>query len=469
VRTYNFDVRPWFLVFLLVVLASRIPLLGNGFGSDPDAWRNASAAIRFHESGRYTPSRQPGFPVVDAAVTLLIPFGSVATNLLSVISGVVAVIILFDLAKFLRVRHPFVLTFLFAFSGPLWVHSSQTMDYALGVALLMGCYSALLRRRYVVGGVLLALATGCRATTGALVLPALVLLILRREGPSAFLAFLMSFTLGVLAIFAPVFLSQKDHRLTERLFAHVSKSHVTPEKLLDVMRSGLFYLFGKLGTLALTLGLATGAITWFLRRFRSSVSLPVKGEQSLGGSAARGMKRPADDLAKATWIFEVGVVVVIGALYLMIPYESAYLIPLFPFALLLVGRLTSRPLVLATAVLVFSDSLVTPLFDTHRLIPGRLFVEVDRRRADLDATEALVNRLPARRTIYVTGRFHALRLLALEPSLERTEMAWESFYKSGVGLWSVDRKIGYAAFLDPSDRARLEASGYDIEDLPPES
>jgi hypothetical protein len=156
---------------------------------------------------------------------------------------------------------------------------------------------------------------------------------------------------------------------------------------------------------------------------------------------------------------------VVGAFYLLIPYEAAYLIPMLPFALLLSGRLLTRPLLAVAALLIVSEVLVTPLFDQRRLVPGRLFHERVVRRQDLARTEALEARRPPRRTVFVVGRYEVHRLLVMAPSLERTDAAWAPFGAAGVALWSPDRRVGYASFLDRTSREALEREGYEVAEL----
>lgn len=112
------------LIFLLVILASRLPLIGGGFGSDGDAWRNAVAAFRMREVGHYVASRPPGFPVFESLLVPLVPLGWAATNALAAVAGVVAVMVFMRVSRELKIPSPFWLTFAFTFSGVLWVYTT---------------------------------------------------------------------------------------------------------------------------------------------------------------------------------------------------------------------------------------------------------------------------------------------------------------------------------------------------------
>ena len=448
------------LVFFLIIVASRLPLIGGGFGSDNDSWRNAAGAVHMRETGRYIASRAPGFPVFEGLLVLLVPLGWVATNLLTALAGVVAAICFLMVARRLQIRGAVWITVAFAFSSVLWVHSTQTIDYAVGLAFLLGAYGALLDRRHLAGGLLLALAAGCRLTLGALAAPALVMLLVRKEGLRSIITFCASFTAGTVIVFIPVLITLEPHRFAGEGLRHASQAHITLAALPGTIRSSAVFIFGKIGAFALTLCLIWKMLVIVRRRISGKHDAQILGEHSAIGSE----RRSGSAAGNAALFFEIGAILIVVVFFLMIPYEWAYLIPLFPFVLLLAGRVLPRHLLAVIAILIVSEAVVMPLFDQRRVVPGHLIQEIERRRLDLDATRDLAALRPSEPTIFIIGRFATHRLLVLEPSLERTEAAWASFYESGVALWSPGRQVGYAAELDQSDRADLTAQGYHIED-----
>ena len=436
------------LIFLLVVFASRVPLLGGGFGSDGDSWRNAVAALRMREAGHYVASRPPGFPVFESLLVPLVPWGWVATNALAALAGVAAAAVFLRICRESRIPSPYWLTFAFAFGGVLWVYATQTMDYALGLALLLGTYHGLRNRRYFLAGLLLALAAGCRLTTATLVVPALAMLLVSRAGWRAIASFLTSYVLATAAVYVPVILYYRAVGSIHGFLWHASRTHVTLHSLPSLLRLDAVFLFGKLGSLMLVLALAG--------RLLFALYPPLRA----WGRARMQFRLPAPGI-----VFEAGVVLVVATLYLMAPYEAAYLIPLLPFALLLVGRLLTRPVLAVAALLIASEVLVVPMFDKRGWAPGRLQLEIDQRREGLRVARALEARRPAEPTVFVVGRVAVFQLHVLAPSLERDERAWRAGMEPGVALWSPDRRRGYAALLGPSDRQALEDQGYRVEVL----
>jgi hypothetical protein len=442
-----------FTLFVVIIL-TRVPLLGNGFGTDPDAWRNAVGTLRMLDVGHYVPSRPPGFPVFEMMLLAFVPLGWVASNLMTSVAGAVSALLLLAVARKLRVRNALWVSLALAFSGMVWVRCTQTIDYAVGLAFVIGCYWALLDRRHVLAGVLLALAAGCRLTNGALVAPALAMLVVRRDGWRSTTTFAASFVVATVVVLIPVMATLDPERLGRGgVLGHVARGHVTGARLSLVLRSSAVYLFGKLGAAALVLGVVWSVVGAVRRRFATrplSTSSPAD---------------PARDMAPV--VFEAGAVIVVGVLFLLIPYEPSYLTPLVPFALLIAARVLARPWFVAVALLAISEVLVMPLFGQKRVVAGRLFQEVEQRKAELASTRALETRRPDEPTVFVIGRFATHRLLVLDPSLERTDAAWAPFHASGVALWTGDRHIGYAEELDAPARAALEADGYRIEDISP--
>lgn len=448
------------LAIFLLIVASRLPLIGGGFGSDNDSWRNAAGAMHMREAGRYIATRVPGFPVFEGLLVLLVPHGWKATNLLTAFAGSIAAICFLMIARRLRIRGALWITVAFAFSSILWVHTTQTMDYAVGLAFLLGAYLALLDRRYLVGGLLLALAAGTRVTLGALAAPALVMLLVRRDSIRDIVTFSVSFAVGIIVVFIPVLITIKPHQFSGEASYHLSRAHITLDALPGILRSSAVFLFGRIGTITVALFFAWKILTAVHRRI-SGTSVSRASDERLGINAENG---PGLVKNRASLCFEAGTILIVSILFLMIPYELAYLIPLFPFVLLLVGRLLPRYLLIILAVFIVSETFAMPLFDQRRVVPGHLFQEIERRRFDLDETRALAELRPSEPTIFIIGRFAVHRLLILDPSLERTDAAWASFYDSGVALWSPDSLYGYAAELDQSDRTELMTRGYRISD-----
>ena len=308
-----------FAALAVVYIASRVPWLDLGYGTDPDAWRVALTATYLWEEVDYLPSRLPGYPLHELVTAAFIKGGWVWTNMSTVLISLVGVYLFARLARKLELSHRGALTVAFAFSPLLWINSVMTMDYMWALTFILGAYLALLHRSPTLAGLSLGIAAGFRLTSLGMLLPfALLLWRLgqRREirpltltsVATAFVAYT-----PVLLVYGLNFLNFYDQQVPlDEFFKRLGKD-------------GL----GVIGALAILAVLAFSLSR--LRRF------------------------PGDLLRDPQVLTWTAVVVVFFASYTRLPHEIAYLIPLFPFGFFLMSRYLSRGLLVgALAVIVVS-------------------------------------------------------------------------------------------------------------------
>jgi hypothetical protein len=435
------------MVALGVLFAlSRAPLLFHGYGSDDDSWRNAVAALHMHAAGRYVPSRVPGFPVYEGLLFLLAPLGAVATNAASVLAQLAGTLMLFQISRHLRIRSAGWVAAAFALVPSVWVHTTQTMDYALTLALFLAAYHQLLRSRWIYAGLLLAMAAGSRASMGLMVVPSVLFVWMSARSWRAVLKLTASFGIATAAVFLPVLLAPEVTELGAHLTRHAGGHHLRLGDVGGVGRGVAVFLFGRLGLVGMIVAVIAGLLT--LRR-RS-----VASEQ-------------AEWSASVT--FEASSALITCASFVLIPYQPAYLLPALPVALLLIARIADGRALWVAALLMAAEVFVTPKIGTHRFIPGRLQEELAARDRDLQDIEGLMRQPREPRRVLVVGRPRLLRLVALALRFERLPPAWAPFATPGVALWNEGRRVGYAAALRTDDRRALAAAGYRIEDVPSDS
>ena len=417
----------------LALLATRLPLLAGSFGSDDDAWRNVVAALHGLSLGRYAPSRPPGFPVFELPLMAMVGWGPVATNLFAALAGLVSAWGLHGVAHRAGHRAPGLLAVGWALAPPLWVHATQTMDYALGLAFMTTAWWALLARRPATAGLLLALAAGTRATLGGLALPFSLWLVLTSGLRGPLVRFLAAFFIPAVLTYVPLaFLPETNAHGTGLLF-HVARQHLTLASAPAAVRAAFTWSFGRLGLVAL----AAGLIVSRLRRGATSATR----EQAAGAA------------------LEWSAIAMIVMAWALVPLDQAYLLPALPFALSLAAR-ALNPLWLAIVLLAgASEALVLPLPAAGRLAPGWLFLERAERREQLGQTRAWLGAQPQEPTVFVVGRAETQRLVALGRDFQRRAPAWAPFDGPGVALWDPARRLGFAATLDQAGRDSLERSG----------
>ena len=458
---------PAFTFFVLAFLASRIPLLGNGYGSDPDAWRNIVAALHVRAVGHYIPSRVPGFPLFELLLAALAPWGWQATNLVAALAQLGALAAFARVLDLRGVRDRRAALVALGFGAALWVHATQTMDYAFGLAFFLAAYAALLEGRATWAGAWLALACGSRPSY-ALVLPAALAFLALRGGArtrraGSLVRFLLGFAPLVLGLFIPVVIAPEARDLGGHLARHATH-HVTPIQLVPVLRGSVVFLIGKWAATLLILF----AIAALVRRIRGArpraAAAEATGQAPKVGLAPVDPELPRDRAATA---FEALAALAFIGFFLLIPYEQAYLLPVLPLLLILLARRLPPRAMAAFACAMALQSLVSLEFAERRAIPGDLFLERAQRRADVASSRALLATPVRAPTVIEVGRFGVHRLLALDRGLIVNAAGWSPFSASGVALIARDHPLAFAERLTATEADSLRRAGWSIRNAAP--
>ena len=294
-----------FVILAVAFFALRLPWVNYGYGTDPDAWRVAMTARYLLDHGDYYPSRLPGNPLHELTMAIFVPGGWIAANLATAAASLVGVWLFARIVRALNASNRGLLVIAFAFAPLLVINSIATMDYMWTLTFLLGTYYCAISRRPVLAGILLGIAIGFRLQSVLLALP--ITYLFWRQNREDILPFWFATGGAAMVGYAPVlvvygtkFLNYYDAKVGYQ----------------DVMR-----LLGKeaLGVLGV-LGVLAGAVL-SIRRFA---------------------RLPHDLMSNA----HVGVWVLTIVLYFVtfsrLPHEIAYLIPVFPFGFLLLGRYFTR-------------------------------------------------------------------------------------------------------------------------------
>jgi hypothetical protein len=215
-----------------------------------------------------------------------------------------------------------VLVVAFAFTPFLIVNSVQTKDYMWALTLMLAAYLCAIDGRPWLAGLLLGLAAGCRVTTGLFALPLLLLYLDRRDMRGALL-FCACLAVTAFAVFLPVTLQFGRH------FLVYADSSISPD---IIIRSIGQYSIGAFGAIATLVALA---LSW-----RRLLKLPEM------------VRR---DVHVRVWL---AAVILYTLLFLRLPIDLGYLIPIYPFGYLLLSRVVRPYLVAAVVAVILLSGMV---------------------------------------------------------------------------------------------------------------
>jgi hypothetical protein len=429
-----------FVVLTVAFFAVRLPWVGYGHGTDPDAWRVAMTARYLLDHGDFFPSRLPGNPLHELTMTLFIAGGWVATNVATAVASLVGVWLFARIVNALEVPNRGLLVIGFAFTPLLIINSISTMDYMWTLTLLLGAYYAVIKDRPVLAGIILGLAVGFRLQ--AVIVAAPLTYLLWRQGRRAdLLPFLLATGGAALLAFSPVLVVYGTK------FFNYYDASVWYEDVLRLLGKEALGVLGALGVLA---GAAI-SLHRFARLPRDVLTQPHVG----------------------VWLI---VIVLYFASFSRLPHEIAYLIPVFPFAYLVLGRYFTRPAlaiaigaILLAGVVDVSSPISRVNLDAFRYAgvgQGLLFSNADTMSGQRRFVEQIVDNDIPSHSVVLTG-FIFPQLVVREGDrldLRILEHDYEAIAMLSDRGEAVDEAhdIRFAWLMTYETFSTLQAEGYDF-------
>ena len=449
-----------------VILIARLPFLLPGYGGDPDAWRIAADGRAIASSGVYGAARSPGNPILELAAAVVWRGGPLALNGLTCLFGLLAVLAFALSLSRLGVRDWIWGALALAFTPVIAINSANAMDYLWALAFLLAAHDAALRARPVEAGILTGLAIGCRITSAVLAPTySIILSVVMPPHHSARrrLAFWAWAGMIGIAAYAPALM------LTGLGFLH-DYGHGYPAPLY-VLKNATVDVWGLVGCAAWS-----GAL--IVSRWRA--------------------ERPAAPPAFADRRIPIawGLAILLEvAVFLRLPHQAEYLIPVVPFALLLGARALPsrafRPLCVSLVLSAFAIKVSEtgkpdspgrvatsfPLPGGRRVLDlrGPLLIDHDRRVRGVEYAQGVIARaatlpagsvvlayewLPAIEVMAPSRRVGGARFVyALPPdSLDAVRAAADSLYDLpgaedyGLSMWGVSPRSRGSRPLDASEQ-----------------
>ena len=322
------------ILFALLILLTRIPFLFAGFGTDEDSWGVALTALNIHNMHEYEVSRFPGFPVHEIISAIFISGGALALNFLTAVMSALAVLFFVCALQQMRFRFPYLAGIAFAFTPVVYIHSTDTIDYMWAMAFMMLSFLLILQNKIFFSAILLAVAAGCRITSLAMLMPYCVLLIDKNVDTKKNAAVIARYALVAVVcsviVYLPVVLKYGSAFFT---FYDLSGYPTIPKVLYKFS----FGVWGVPGCIAILFGI--GSLLF---------SSPLQNRRFL-------LPRTTNEKHVIAWLVAIDLTIII---FVRLPYESGYLIPMIPFTILVFGKyLYDKAFILFSLLIIVSPWL----------------------------------------------------------------------------------------------------------------
>jgi hypothetical protein len=297
------------LIVILLAFVLYLPFIFMGYGSDIDSHgiiqKTSKSLI---ESHRYVPSRYPGYFVHEIATTALFLLGgSLATNLGTMVMSLLTVYFFIRVCGHHKIPHGHLLSVFLIIQPLYWVASTSTIDYLWALGLLFIGYGLLINKRHIPAGILFGLAIGARLSSVVFVTALLVSYLVAREPDR------------IQVLFSAVISAIVGSLMYIPSYIHAGSSLGFLTYFMDEW-DWTGYLARFVYKNIYFWGLQTVVALLFIT--------PL---------IIRGLRGNYEIHYRTVITFSILVIAGFEAMYLKVPLEKAYLLPMLPFALMLLG------------------------------------------------------------------------------------------------------------------------------------
>jgi hypothetical protein len=305
-----------FVFLFVIVFISRLPFLSAGYGVEEDSWGIALAAFHTKCTGIYEPSRLPGHPFQEFIFSTLWGAGPILFNASCAFFSTISAVFFALILKHLKFKQFFLAAIAFAFVPVYYISSTYTIDFAWTEAFILMAFYFLLKNKYILCGVLIGLAIGCRVTSGVMLIPFMIIIWQDdfKLNMQRLWKMLIPMTVVSIALFIPII-----RQFGFSFFMYYDQFPYPP--FTKVMYKMIIGVFGFIGTLSLIVFL-------FNALFNKKNQWPGEGfDYSLDKK-----------IILASTII-IGLYIIS---YFRLPQKSGYMIPVLPFVILLFGYYLNR-------------------------------------------------------------------------------------------------------------------------------
>jgi len=341
-----------------------LPLIFAGAGSNPDSLRELHSGSTLLWQHHYILSRPPGyFPYELLSGALYALGGTIANNLATLAMSIALLDSFLLICRRFQVPHRYLLAATMAIHPIYWANSTSTIDFIWALGCFLLGFRLLLNDRYLSAAAMLGLSVGIRLSSVLLAAPLLIWELFERPREVRLWAAAALAAAISAALYLPEFVASGN---TLRFLTYYSDRWTLAQHLGRFIYKNV-YFWGLPATIFLL------------------ASFPMLMRELL----------ECDRKYSRIIVLSASIVIIFEALFLNLPVQRAYLLPLLPFVLILLGiALRDRKrMLLATMLLLFSFDFVNlnlarpdfPNHATHAAVglfiePGYLIGDVAARR-----------------------------------------------------------------------------------------
>ena len=197
----------WWIAVILIAF-SRLPFIFYGYGSEEDAWALPLVTERIASTHQYEVSRLPGHPFQELAYTLIWNKGPVVYNLLTLLISTAGIGTFMLTLIHLQNKNWLFAGIALAATPIVFINSTNDMDYMWAMSFMLMSLYAIFKDKFLLAGIFIAIAIGCRITSGAIALPYLYLIYQLKKDEQrmkSIIQFCVTIGISTLIIFTPVF------------------------------------------------------------------------------------------------------------------------------------------------------------------------------------------------------------------------------------------------------------------------
>lgn len=315
----------------LIVLLSRLPWIGTSYGTDPDSYRVILAARSIAENSEYTASRLPGNPVYEY-MTAFTPgkYHPVISNGITALFSVISFLLLVLILRKLNIKYHYALAICYAFTPVIYINSVVTMGYITAFTFISASLYLGLINRPISAGILLGMATGTRITSLLFMIPISLTAFKEKETilPKKFLfLFILSSIAVSMICFIPVFTKYGLDFIT------YYNSSTYPD-ITTLIKISTINVWGKTGTIGILIAVTIAIMN--LKKLQQRVK----------------------ETESVVWFMILLPILMYTVLFIFLPHETEYLIPIVPFVIILMGLTIKGRLIYVPISLIIISSFI---------------------------------------------------------------------------------------------------------------